>query len=651
MIAYHRLREAILQVKQRPDDLAGAVITPEKLEELRSSQRLAELLGEIRTEAEMGSSEVLPALEFADFRAFRERGTRFEYERPYFRRRARLLALTLALLIDEDEKYVAPLERTIWEICGEYSWAVPAHLPYAGAGEDEQLPTDRSVDLFAAETAHALAEMLLLVGERLHPWISQRVRLEVERRMFVPVFDSERPFFWFSVENNWSAVCAGAVGMAALLLVEDQERLAWMQTKVVDGMESFLAGYGDDGCCMEGAGYWTYGFGYYVYWAEMLHAYTGGKLDLLQDGKIRRIAEYAGSVSLTLPACVNYSDCSPSMRLHPGLMSRLRQRIGASVPTVPLPPSFHDDHCYRWPHQVRNLLWTDEASLKGESSSGTIRFPDAGWVIDKRNTSAGLFAFSAKGGTNAESHNHNDLGHFIVHVGGETLLTDLGPGVYTKDYFGPNRYAHLQTSSQGHSVPVINGQEQKEGHEHRAEILRSENDGDRLYFDLDLTRAYGEEAGLSFYGRHFIWTNRNEEPFATLEVRDVFEFGLLAGVVESAETEALQAVSDKSQLEEDGNLLSGGEIAPLLEDAAGNHVTEHFISLYHPEVSLGSIVWKGEHGRVELDYDPTIFEAVVEDLEIHAHLGRAQQVYRTALIARNLAQRFVGEWTMTCSAK
>ncbi|OWA37664.1 hypothetical protein B9G55_06330 [Saccharibacillus sp. O16] len=615
MIAYHRLRDAILQVQERPQDLAGAGITPNKLEELRSSPRLAELLKEIRAEAQLGVNDPLPALDFADFQAFRERGTRFEYERPYFRRRARLLSLTLVLLIDEDERYLEPLERTIWDICGEYSWAVPAHLPYGQKEGEDQLPPDTVVDLFAAETAHALAEMLLLVGDRLHPWIGQRVRFEVERRVLQPTFNSERPFFWFSVENNWSAVCAGAVGMAALLLVDDPERQAWMQARVVDGMESFLAGYGDDGCCLEGAGYWTYGFGYYVYWAEMLHAYTGGRLDLLQGEKIRRIAEYAGSVSLTVPACVNYSDCSPSMRLHPGLISRLRKRVQVSAPSVPLPPSFHDDHCYRWPHQVRNLLWTDEGTLHGELEPGTILFPDAGWVIDKRNTPAGLFAFSAKGGTNAESHNHNDLGHFILHVAGETLLTDLGPGVYTQDYFGPERYKYLNTSSRGHSVPVINGQEQLDGHERRARMLRSEHEGGRLHVDLELTTAYGEEAGLSSYIRQFTWQAANGEATAVLEVRDTFEFA-----------------SDAA-------------------GAGGHEITEHFISLYRPELTVGQIVWQGGRGRVALTYDPSVFDAAIEELESNAHLGKMQKVYRAALTARNLPQHVVGEWSLSCSAQ
>ncbi|WP_172251319.1 heparinase II/III family protein [Saccharibacillus deserti] len=621
MVAYHELRKAILKVERRPNHLAGAVITPEKLAGLRSSLYLERLLEEIRAEAEIGASQPLPALNFADFKTFRETGTRFEYERPYFHRRGRLLALAMALLIDEDDKYLEPLEQTIWEICGEYSWAVPAHLPYSHRGARDSLPSDRIVDLFAAETGHALAEMLLLVGDRLHPWVSQRVRLEVERRVFEPTFGSGQPFFWFSAEHNWSAVCAGAVGMAALLLVEDRERLAGMQARIADAMESFLSGYGEDGCCLEGAGYWTYGFGYYVYWAEMLYDYTDREVDLLEDDKIRRIADYAGSTALSSMTCINYSDCSPSLLLHPGMLTRLRSRIGASVPALPRPPLFHDDRCYRWPHLVRNLLWTDEDSAEGELRMGTIDFPDAGWIIDKRDTPSGLFAFSAKGGHNGEPHNHNDLGHFIVHIGGETLLTDLGPGMYTKDYFGAGRYSYLHTSSRGHSVPVINGCGQQAGEEYAANVLRSVRDGDHLHFDLDLTGAYGPETELELFTRHFLWTCREGEASAKLEVRDVFEF-----------------ISDGEQPEQAG----------MEAQRPGNRVTEHLISLNRPEMGPGSVIWRGERAKAELVYDSSKFEAAVEEIASITQLGEVQKVYRTVLMAEGLKDRFVGEWSLCC---
>ncbi len=82
-----------------------------------------------------------------------------------------------------------------------------------------------------------------------------------------------------------------------------------------------------------------------------------------------------------------------------------------------------------------------------------------------------MLAFSAKAGHNNEPHNHNDLGHFILHGGGENLLCDLGAGLYTKAYFSPGRESIINISSSGHSVPVINGTMQQSGAKAKAVVL------------------------------------------------------------------------------------------------------------------------------------------------------------------------------------
>ncbi|MDG0809969.1 hypothetical protein [Cohnella rhizosphaerae] len=444
---YRELREALLSAGPKPDTLAGGAFTPERLAALKRAPHLATLLREIREEAQRAVREPVPPLSFGDFSRFDAAGTRIEFEKPYFERRGRLLALALAVLLDDtggrrDERgdlkarkdgkdgsvgdggdgcgrYIQALENSIWEICGEYTWAIPAHLPErTGAAFAGSVPPEQTVDLFAAETAHALAETLYLVGDRLHPWVALRIREEVERRVFRPLFERSTHFLWEAVTNNWAAVCGGAAGMAALLLVDDREMLAGMQHRIVSAMESFLAGYGEDGCCSEGAGYWNYGFGYFVYWAEMLREYTGGSIDLLRSDKIRRIAEFPAAVSLSGSLCVNYSDCEPSMIANAGLISRLCDRLGVSPPEMTAVPSFHADHCYRWPHQVRNLLWTDPARMNVPAADRAWYFPSTAWLIAKRSAPGGLLAFSAKGGHNHEAHNHNDLGHFIVHAGG-----------------------------------------------------------------------------------------------------------------------------------------------------------------------------------------------------------------------------------------
>ena len=56
-----------------------------------------------------------------------------------------------------------------------------------------------------------------------------------------------------------------------------------------------------------------------------------------------------------------------------------------------------------------------------------------------------------KGGHNAEQHNHNDVGSFIVALGHSTPLVDPGAEVYTGRTFSRRRYDSNVLNSFGHS--------------------------------------------------------------------------------------------------------------------------------------------------------------------------------------------------------
>ncbi|MBB3113302.1 hypothetical protein FHS18_005414 [Paenibacillus phyllosphaerae] len=611
MIAFRQLRDAILAVQVRPSGIAGGELFPTRRRELQEDSSLQGLLREIRIEANRAVQEPIPPLSFAAFQSIHVTGSRKDYEQPYFDRRGRLLALTLATVLDDTDVYIEALENLVWEICGEYAWAVPAHLPSDSGARDAGLSPDRVVDLFAAETAHALAEMLYFIGDRLHVQVTDRVRAEIERRVFQPAFERASRFHWSSKTNNWSAVCAGAAGMAALLLIDDRERLAGIQHLVASAMDSFLEGYGEDGCCIEGLSYWRYGFGYYVYWAEMLYEFTGGTVDQLASDKIKRIAEFPSAVMLSGGLCVNYSDCRPYVALPTGLISRLIRRIGIAPPEMAGGMSFHDDHCYRWPHVVRNLLWTQRNDSHAGNREGSFYFPSADWLVVKRATPNGLIAFSAKGGHNGEPHNHNDLGHFILHAAGESLLADLGMGVYTRDYFGPERYSLLQPSSAGHSVPVINGCLQQAGEHHRAVVTAYESQEGTVRFELDVTQAYDKEAGIRSFRRTFDWRGGHDDATGVLILTDRFVFEPAADVGE-------------------------------------RRISEHFISWHPPELGSGTICWQGERGAVILRFDPSALSASVEELKITSDSIQGETVYRLALHAANLPETYTCRLELAC---
>lgn len=549
-----------------------------------AAPHLQPFFGELRADAERARTTPVSALSYQTFRLFEQSGDRAQFEAVYFDRRRRLVALALAAKIDDDAANLPPLHDLIWEICNEYTWSLPAHLPVGlAAVQAYRLPPEQVIDLFAAHTAHALAETLTLLGDKLDDWLHFRVRAEIERRIFTPLYQTAHRFKWEWEPINWAAVCGGCVGMSALLLEQDRERLAGMIERVVRSMDVFLSGFSDDGACLEGIGYWDYGFGYFVYFAEMLWAFTGGKLDLLDSERVRRIAAFPQTVALGEGRFVNFSDASAESIIHPGLGSRLIQRLGQPVPMLAA-PNFHAVHVYRWADIVRDLCWTDAAALDLPVASGQFFLPDIGWLVDRREVVGRTVAFAAKGGHNEEPHNHNDLGHFVLHIGGENILADLGAGLYTRQYFGDERYDALHTGSHGHSVPIIGGQVQGAGKVFVGKVIAHELRSDGAMLALDLAGAYPD---LRQFERRFVW--RVGENSAELNLTDTF------------------ALDKPAQIE------------------------ERFISLHSVTVTDGTATWQGEHGTLTLRFDDSVWSPEVLELATRDHSGQPMKVTALSL--------------------
>jgi hypothetical protein len=115
-------------------------------------------------------------------------------------------------------------------------------------------------------------------------------------------------------------------------------------------------------------------------------------------------------------------------------------------------------------------------------------------------TAAGLF-LAAKAGHNAESHNHNDVGSFIVALDGRPLLIDVGVGVYTRQTFGPQRYEIWTMQSSWHNVPEVDGVQQAAGREHAARRVQRLLGPGAAELSMDLAGAYPAEAGIRSWRR------------------------------------------------------------------------------------------------------------------------------------------------------
>nr|WP_263323632.1 heparinase II/III-family protein [Neobacillus sp. Marseille-Q6967] len=488
---------------------------------------LQPLLDEIREEGKRLLQLEDQELTYSLFRIFTENGSRLEFEKVYFEKRRRLTTFAIMVLLEpENSKYLKALENTIWSVCNEYSWCLPAHLqngPEIITKIDyslkERFTQNYTIDLFAAETAFSLAEIIKLTEEYIDPLICKRIYGEVYKRIFHPF--KETKYQWETQTHNWAAVCAGSIGAAALHLINNTEDLAMILERVIPAMESYLKGFHDDGICLEGYGYWQYGFGYYVYFADLLKKRTTGKVDFFDSQKAHQIALFQQRCFLSGNQVVNFSDSQPTASVFLG-MSHYLSKIyhDFEVPGRELRAKYTEDHCSRWAPAIRNLVWFDETVPEKNWGSGTIYSKESAWFISRHQTKSGSFSFAAKGGHNDEPHNHNDVGHFILQGNNEVFLKDLGSGLYSKDYFSNKRYTFLCNGSQGHSVPIINHQYQEEGSSHVASVVNVVQAENIDIFELDIARAY-EVDTLQALTRRFSWVKKDQPK---LIIEDTYTF-------------------------------------------------------------------------------------------------------------------------------
>lgn len=447
----------------------------------------------------------IPQTRYTDFRAFIHTGDREAYETPYFARRSMLAGAALRLFLG-DKLMKDPLQDLIWAICEETNWVLPAH--------------ERSVvDLFSAETGFVLGETLALLGGKLDAEVRSRVRFEVERRIFQPYLTTHDSLWWYQGHNNWNGVCNSSVAAAFLLLEPEPGRVAEGLALALKGLEKFFStAFETDGSSTEGVGYWHYGLINFVALAEMLRARTHGAIDLLDSEHMRRIAAYPAKLLLSPARFATFSDCDDLLNFNPGIITRLMERTCEGSLRGLLSPPVPSERQWRLTMMLRDMLWWN-GEYHREMPQADAYLPSAGVARLISCTPKGVPVVAAiKAGHNDENHNQNDVGSFILHVGEESFLVDPGRGLYSRQYFGPERYQNIFANAYGHSVPVVGGIPQKEGRDFFGTMMAVDTWETEKYAEIEMARAY-PVTGLSSLHRR---VSLSADGVFTLQ--DVFEF-------------------------------------------------------------------------------------------------------------------------------
>lgn len=453
----------------------------------------------------------LPAQMFMEFRTI---GDRVRYEAIYFNKRSQLLNLVMGELLENKGRYIPDIVNGIWSICEESWWGIPAHY-------EKQLPDmslSQTVDLFSAETASMMSSIQYLFRDKLDqisPLLNKRISEEVDRRMIKPAL--EESYWWMTAPMNWNPwICSN--WMTSLLLSDvSREIKVKSLAKILQSVDLFYQSYPSDGGCDEGPAYWGRAAASLFDCLNILSVATDKKIDLSQDTKFREMGRFVCKTYISDNRYVNFAD-APS-------------QITPDVASVYLYGTYVNDRSMKNLAALNARKIVDNgcrfAEPGRESLYGFCRYINLLSSIDKilaepvaeplerdnylpvlqvlvSRSSGGTtdgWMIAAKGGHNEESHNHNDVGNFIVYDDGKPLIIDIGPEIYKANTFTDRRYEVWTTQSGYHNVPVINGVEQKNGRTFQAKDANSSITNKKALFSLDLSAAYPENAGVNYWKR------------------------------------------------------------------------------------------------------------------------------------------------------
>ena len=584
----------------------------------------------IMQEAEKALAAPIPALTANLYLDFQRTGDRKSYETPYFDRRAMLIYLTIAEALENKGRFLNKCLDVAWAITEEASWCLPAHESRLADTDDPM------VDLFASETAFALAEFDAILGQELDPYLSKRIRDEAEERIITPYLTRHDYPWMFNVPgtqvNNWNAVCNCSCMGAAMYLLNDNARLAEVLARGLRSLDDFLAGFGQDGGCSEGPGYWNYGFGHYVVIADLVERRTKRAIPMFDADKVRAIAQFPLRTRLADNEYASFSDCPTVVSLSPALLMLLGKRL--DIPRLELMAAHEPDLGLSRKMQYA-LLETEWLPKSQDAAQPLVLdkhnwFGDMAWMIARLDpTDPEAMVLACKGGHNGEFHNQNDVGSFIVNVGGESLISDIGSGRYTRQYFGPERYTYWVVSSKAHSVPLPNG------------IAQSINEQDTVHLadKLEHDDPGKDMAAAGKLGQHVV-PNPNK----------VNGVGYASTVLEHVETDKEDRLTlDMTQVyNEDADLERLQRSTALLRTVPGGCVTvtdtyrfksgahpfeNAIITLVKPELTADAVVLRGEKAALRITWQGA--ESV--DVELHSGVqmqhGPNLDVYRIAFRA------------------
>ena len=439
-----------------------------------------------------------------EFLEYQRSGSRVAVEKPIGENNSAFVDLVLAELAEGKGRFLDQIANGIFFFCEQTTWSNSAHLMLQTRSGNFPDWRENVIELGSSQLASLLSWTHYFLRDSLdgiNPVICERLREEIRRRI-MNRYLSQPHFWWMGFRNervnNWNPWCNFNVLQCFLLLEDDRDKLSETLWTIVRSLDKFINCMPEDGACDEGASYWRHAAGKMYDCLELLGEVTGGKLSIFSQPLIRRLGEYITSSYVGNGWVVNFADAQARMPNDAAVIYRYGKAVG-SRPMVEMGVSMYRSLPFRpivkfdaMAADLYRSLYTFRSRPALDAESG-IEFRPVPFAyypqtqVCYMSNDSGYF-LAAKGGHNDESHNHNDVGSFVLYADEVPYLIDLGVMTYTKESFSGGRYGLWPIQSISHNVPEIDGRAQNAGRKYAASEAHVSQK--QQVFSIDISGAY-----------------------------------------------------------------------------------------------------------------------------------------------------------------
>ncbi len=522
--SYSRVERDLLQKEAREINLAQVLIKnfaelhfPDYYERNFWNGLPAEITTKYVLEAEKYKDYEWPVVKATDYIEIIRSGDR--KQEVYAAPRAALMALVMGELAEGKGRFIDQIVNGVWYYSEQTWWGWSAHLTLQKAPHGLPDVEEPVIDLGVGEISNILSWTYFLFKkefDKIHPLIAPRLKNEIMKKAIIPYYERD-DFWWQGLDgsrdvNNWNPWTNHNMLTSILIMEDDQQKKIAGVEKVVKSLDQFINIYPEDGGCDEGPSYWGRAGASLYQNLDLLKRATDGKFNVFDNQLIKNMGSYIYKAYIEYPYFINFADADATTGSRPEIIYNygkdiddpVMQKFGAFL-------AKKQDWGKETPNgkideQIMQLMYLKEIAKAPAEDALISDFwlpqTQVAGARDKAGSYDGFF-FAAKGGHNAESHNHNDLGSCVLYFNGKPCLVDVGRETYTAKTFSSRRYEIWTMQSQYHNLPKINGVDQMNGREFQAKNSTFTANSKKATFSTDIAGAYPEEAGVNKWVRSY----------------------------------------------------------------------------------------------------------------------------------------------------